>query len=330
LSQLGYNSGGVLMRLSFQKTAQPLSDAMREIDQYFKTEEQQDSAPQEAKKVVSEDKVASTSKPAAPSSQSNDPMSKELASTGVASSATTTEGPSTTQHIPGADGAMDTDEPISPGSRPVTIFSPSTSSTPLAALRPDSEADYMPDIANAIAHQRRLKTLGENKRLPSDQELEEKAATEEAKVTAVKSIKIKVRFPDDFSAEWGFRPEDSGAGLYAAVRGVMANSSAPFRLMLPGRTPIEDKDNIKLIKGYGLRGNHLVHFNWDDKVPADVRRQPLLKASAAGQAQQVVVPDVPEIEVEDERPSAPAPKPRDDGEGSGSKRPKWLKGFGKK
>jgi tether containing UBX domain for GLUT4 len=102
--------------------------------------------------------------------------------------------------------------------------------------------------------------------------------------------------------------------------------------MLPGRTPIEDKDNIKLIKGYGLRGNHLVHFNWDDKVPADVRRQPLLKASAAGQAQQVVVPDVPEIEVEDERPSAPvqAPKPRDDGEGSGSKRPKWLKGFGKK
>ncbi|KAI1756523.1 GLUT4 regulating protein TUG-domain-containing protein [Xylaria castorea] len=328
LSQLGYNSGGVLMRLSFQKTDQLLSDAMREIEEYFKSAEQ-DNAPQKNEDISTDGKSASTSEPSALPSEAHPSM---LAPTEVVSPATTTPDPSTTQENAGAN-VMDVDEDISSGLRPVTIFSAPASSTPVAALRPDSEEDYAPDISHAKAHQRLLKSLGENKRLLSDRELEDKAAAEEARVAAVKSIKIKVRFPDNFSAEWTFGPEDTGASLYSEVRDIMANSSTSFRLLLPGaRIVFKDDASSKLIKGYRLSANTLVNFTWDDDVPADIRRQPFLKNSAAGRAQEVFVPEVPEIEVKQERPSAPvqAPAPRNDSEGSGFKKPKWLKGLSKK
>ncbi|KAJ8121789.1 hypothetical protein ONZ43_g1849 [Nemania bipapillata] len=295
LSQLGYNSGGVLMRLSFQKTDRLLSDVMIEIEEYFASEEQRQRAPP-------------SPRPA------------------------TIQNPPTTQGSAGTD-SMDIDEETVSGHRPMTIFSAPSSSTPVAALRPDSEEDYAPDISHAKAHQRLLKSLGENKRLLSDREIEEKAAAEEAKVAAIKSIKVKVRFPDNFSAEWTFGPEDTGASLYSEVRSIMANSSISFRLVLPGaRTTIKDDESSKLIKGYRLSANTLVNFTWDDTVPAEIRRQPFLKSSAAGQAQEVVVPEVPEVEVKQGQPSAPvqAPAPKNDGESSGFKKPKWLKGFGKK
>ncbi|KAI0417504.1 GLUT4 regulating protein TUG-domain-containing protein [Xylaria grammica] len=329
LSQLGYNSGGVLMRLSFQKTAQPLSDAMREIEEYFKPEEQ-GTTPRKLEDTSTEGKSTVTPEPAPAVNEAHDTAPAVSSTTEVVSPPTTNEEPQTTEDTAATD-SMDIDEQSA--HRPVTIFSAPTSSTPIAALRPDSEEDYAPDISHAKAHQKLLKSLGENKRLLSDRELEEKAAAEEAKVAAIKSIKIKVRFPDNFSAEWTFGPDDTGANLYSEVRGIMANISTSFRLVLPGaRTVIKDDGGTKLIKGYRLSTNTLVNFTWDDNVPADIRRQPFLKSSAAGQAREVVVPDVPEIEVKQGEQSAPvpAPKPRNDGEGLSLKKPKWLKGFGKK
>ncbi|KAI1118914.1 GLUT4 regulating protein TUG-domain-containing protein [Nemania sp. NC0429] len=323
LSQLGYNSGGVLMRLSFQKTDQSLSDAMRTIEEYFRSEEQDGAPPpQKTEDASIEKESASTVEEASAPTESVPP-------------------PPTIQEPPSIPDISDVPaqsteegEEISPGHRPFTIFSAPASSTPVAALRSDEDEDYAPDISHAKSHQRLLKSLGENKRLLSDRELEEKAAAEEAKVAAVKSIKIKVRFPDNFSAEWTFGPDDTGASLYGEVRAIMARSSTSFRLVLPGaRTVIRDEAGSKLIAGYRLSTNTLVNFTWDDSVPVDVRRQPFLKSSVAGQAQQVVVPDVPEIEVKQEGPStsAPAaPKPKNDGESSGFKKPKWLKGLGKK
>ncbi|KAI0452768.1 GLUT4 regulating protein TUG-domain-containing protein [Xylaria acuta] len=331
LSQLGYNSGGVLMRLSFQKTDRLLSDAMREIGEYFKSEEQENVL-HKNEGIGVDEKSASASEPAASPNEARCSAPEAPTPTEVVPLAATAKEPTTTQDTAGTN-VMDIDEEMSSGLRPVTIFSAPASSTPVAALRPDSEEDYAPDISHAKAHQKLLKSLGENKRLLSDRELEEKAAAEEAKVAAVKSIKIKVRFPDNYSAEWTFGPEDTGASLYGEVRSIMANSSTPFRLVLPGtRTVIKEDASSKLIKGYRLSTNTLVNFTWDDDVPADIRRQPLLKSSAVGQAQEVFVPEVPEIEVKQEGPSAPAqaPAPRNDSEGSGFKKPKWLKGFGKK
>jgi len=84
-----------------------------------------------------------------------------------------------------------------------------------------------------------------------------------------------------------------------------------------------------------MSANTLVNFVWNDEVPADVRRQPFLTGGVAGQAQKVVVPNVPEVEVADDRSagqgsSPAASRPRNDGEGSNLKKPKWLQGFGKK
>ncbi|KAI0102917.1 GLUT4 regulating protein TUG-domain-containing protein [Nemania sp. FL0031] len=330
LSQLGYNSGGVLMRLSFQKTDRPLADAMREIQEYFKSEEQE-SAPQKTEDIAMGGVSTSTSEPSGTPSEGQGSAPEVSALSESIPQAVIPQELPTAQDTSGADTAS-MGEGASSGHRPVTIFSAPASSTPIAALRPDAEEDFAPDISHAKAHQRLLKSLGENKRLLSDRELEEKAAAEEAKVAAIKSIKVKVRFPDNFSAEWTFGAEDTGANLYSEVRNIMANSSTSFRLVLPGaRTAITDDGSSTLIKGYRLNTNTLVNFTWDDKVPADIRRQPFLKSSAAGQAQEVVVPDVPEVEVKPEQ-SAPiqAPPPKSDGDSSGFKKPKWLKGFGKK
>ncbi|KAI1333380.1 GLUT4 regulating protein TUG-domain-containing protein [Xylariaceae sp. FL0255] len=324
LSQLGYNSGSVLLRLSFQATEQPLARAMAEIEQYFKSEEPSitqtpEEQPSASAVQAPESATASLRETAGPVESANQPSRVETSQPKPTSS----------------DGAMDIDENSTSEQRSVKIFSAPTSSTPLAASQAVRDEDYTPDISHAKSHQKLLKSLGENKRLLSDQELEQKAAAEEAKVTAIKSIKIKVRFPDNFAAEWNFGPADSGANLYTEVRGQMANSSLPFRLVLPGaaRTTIKDDDGSKLIRGYGMKAATLVNFVWDDGVPADVRRQPFLKDSAASQAQNLIVPDVPEIEVADDSKNAgpvEAPKPRNDGEGSVLKKPKWLKGFGKK
>ncbi|KAI0013475.1 putative UBX domain protein [Xylariaceae sp. FL0662B] len=329
LSQLGYNSGGVLMRLSFQKTDKTLVDAMSEISQFFKTEEEETKARESASETEKKNDIV------APSNDS--PPTKTPAAEAEESSSTQVDGevPPTTTQAPSTD-AMDVDEPAPSDHRPVTIFSAPTSGTPAAALRADGDEAFAPRIDHAQAHQRLLKAAGENKRLASDQELEEKAAAEAAKVAAVKSVKIKVRFPDNFSAEWPFGPEDTGATLYAEIRRLMANERAPFKLVLPpGKTVIRDDSGPsgRLISGYRLSANTLVNFMWADEVPNDIRKQPFLKVSAAGKATEVVVPDVPEVEVEDQaRPAAPAPapKPRADGDGSGFKKPKWLKGFGKK
>ncbi|KAI0135430.1 GLUT4 regulating protein TUG-domain-containing protein [Daldinia grandis] len=339
LSQLGYNSGGVLIRLSFQKTDKTLVDAMGEMGQFFKTEEANRQKAQESSSEPKTDNEAAPSTDAPPSDSLMDDPSAETPET---------DATNTTQHdntdlssaaqAPLADDAMDVDVP-SADNRPVTIFSAPDSGTPIAALREESDEAFAPRIEHAQAHQRLLKTAGENRRLLSDKELEEKAAAEAARVAAVKSIKIKVRFPDNFSAEWPFGPDDTGATLYAEIRKIMANETVPFKLVLPpGKTSIKDDDSpaSKLIGGYRLNSNTLVNFMWDDKVPAEIRKQPFLKNSAAGHAQQVVVPDVPEVVVEDEAGpnaaniSVPAPKPRGEGEGSGFKKPKWLKGFGKK
>ncbi|GAP83447.1 putative UBX domain-containing protein [Rosellinia necatrix] len=330
LSQLGYNSGGVLMRLSFQRTDRSLSDAMREIEEYFKSDEQ-DGAAKQTGGPSTEDKSENAPEPSTVRNETQDSVPEvSVPADAVLPPVTNQELPATQETAPASD--MDIDYEISPGARPVTIFSAPSSSTPVAALRVDSEEDYAPDISHAKAHQRLLKTLGENKRLLSDRELEEKAAAEEARVAAIKSIKVKVRFPDNFSAEWTFGPQDTGASLYTEVRGIMANSATLFRLVLSGtRTIIEDNDG-NLIRGYRLKTNTLVNFTWDETTPPDVRRQPLLKGSAAGRAQEVVVPDVPETEVAREEQSAPvqASAPRNDGEGSGFKKPKWLKALGKK
>ncbi|KAI1088546.1 putative UBX domain protein [Rostrohypoxylon terebratum] len=339
LSQLGYNSGSVLIRLSFRKTDYTLADAMAEMSHHFKVEEEDQKADEASAGSTTNNNTASSSThtvppddvPSVPSTNNTEESESRPTIKEEGTDSSTIAQPPTTH-----SDAMDIDPP-SADHRPVTIYSAPESNTPAAVLRTESDDAFAPRIEHAQAHQRLLKAAGENQRLLSDKELEAKAAAEAAKVAAIKSIQIKVRFPDNFSAVWPFGPDDTGAALYAEIRKVMANDTAPFKLALPpGKTVIRDDNSpsSKLISGYQLKSNTLINFMWDDKVPNEVRRQPFLKDSAAGRAQKIVVPDEPADVVDDAGPSSyvptPAPKPNSGGDSSGFKKPKWLKGLGGK
>lgn len=340
LSQLGLDAGSQMIQLSFRSTEQTLGDAMNEISQFFREEE-------EIQKTANEPAPAPESSAAAVPTPagSADNMEAEATQPQDLQKSGNDEVPQETPTTHPADRAGDTmvvDEPEATSRdvlNPVGIFSAPTSATPVAASIDLPDHYYTPTIAHAQAHQQKLLESAVNKRLKSDAEIEAQARAEEAKIAAVKTITVKVRFPDQTSAHWKFGPDDTGATLYKAVRSVMANDAAPFKLVLPGpptvSSHIKDEAGVKhsLIKGYRLSGSVLLNLSWEDQVPQAVKKSSFLKPEFASQATKVEVPDIPVVdEPEPSVPQAPPPKPQSSGEGSGSvkKVPKWLKGLGGK
>ncbi|OAQ96609.1 hypothetical protein LLEC1_03709 [Akanthomyces lecanii] len=244
----------------------------------------------------------------------------------------TREEPSVT---PAAAPVLESKDPF----EPVSVYLAPSNDTPAAALAPAQESDFTPTVAHAKLHQSQLQQNSRNKRLLSDKELEEKAAEEQARVAAIKSVLVKVRFPDQTSSEWQVDHSSTGAFLYGAVRHVMADPALPFHLVLPGgssggKNTIKDDAGPKhrLIAGYKLQGRVLINLVWDDEVPATKRKLPFLSANVAKQGQAIKVPELPEYEAEEV--TAPAPKgessePKESGDVKVGKVPKWLK-LGKK
>ncbi|KOS21198.1 Tether containing UBX domain for GLUT4 [Escovopsis weberi] len=351
MSQLGHNSGNVLIRLSFRRTDQTLYDAMAEMGRFFKEEEQQQ---QQAEGVVTgQGEKEEETAPAQQHQPTVDGVvTGDLALTDTPP--TSGEPPSVQGHqgaTPEAPGnAHDTprsDSSPAPQNQyePVGVFLAPSGSTPAAALAPVEENDFTPTIAHAQLHQQRLQDSSRNKRLPSDRELQEKEDLERARIAAVKSVLVKVRFPDNTSSDWQVGPADTGAFLHAAVRHVMASPEQPFHLAVSGgaRTAIKDDADPRrhgLVGAYRFAGRVLVNLVWDDGVPPEVRRRPFLRGGVASQAQAVKVQDIPVSAAEDEEPDGGAggpaaaaasgrPTRRDEGDGAAKKVPKWFK-FGKK
>lgn len=335
LSQMGYNSGSVLIRLTYKTTEQTLYEAMEEISQAFKDAQAPD--------AETKGELAQAADPASkPSASEDTPMvdaqpesvpsnaQPEPPTAGTAEESKSTDQPAQTDGGPAFNGPSDAD-PF----KPVNVFLAPSGTTPAAALAPVAETDFTPTVAHAQLHQQRLQDNSRNKRLLSDKELEEKAAAEEAKIAAVKSVLVRVRFPDNTSSEWQVGPAQTGAFLYEAVRHVMAHKGQAFHLVLPGgKTVIKDDDSPRhsLIKGYKLAGRVLVNFVWEDSVSADVKKQPFLNSSVAQQGQKVQVPEVPQATEEEEEHVAAPPEPKKEKrseDGGGKKIPKWLK-LGKK
>lgn len=341
-------TGSQLIELSFKATDKTLSEAMQETSQFFKDEEAAEAKEKE-----------SVSKPTVPAAVEASPVPISSGAVPPTEAATNIhrvstqeapqtesgekETPSTMKSVESAD-AMDVDDsPKVPHDplKPVGIYSAPTNFTPAAASVDVPDSVYMPTIAHAQAHQQKLLESAVNKRLKSDAELEAEAREQEAKVAAVKTVSVKVRFPDETSAEWIFGPDDTGATLYKAVRTVMANDTAPFKLVLPGppTTANHIKDDVgekhKLIRGYRMSRKVLVNFAWDANVAPSLKKQPFLKSAFASQAKAVEVQDVPMVDDEPEPRMAPqstSSKPQSSGDtgGSAKKIPKWLKGLGGK
>lgn len=337
LSQMGYNSGSVLIRLSYKITDQTLYEAMEQIGQFFKDESKTSEASTQQKESQEEAPVAAPSEDAPmedaqpnPASNTEEPQQPPPPSS---------EGAAPVVQDP--DGTPNNDATSSdPGQhdpfRPVNVFLAPSGTTPAAALAPMSETDFTPTAAHAQLHQARLQENSRNKRLLSDKELEEKAAAEDARIAAVKSVLVRVRFPDNTSSEWQVGPVETGAFLYEAVRHIMASKGEPFHLVLPGSKDIIKDDSSprhSLIRGYKLSGRVLVNLVWEDSVKPDVRKKPFLTSTIAQQGQAVKVPEVPQVAEEEETaaalPAEPKKESKSSGDGMGKKIPKWLK-LGKK
>lgn len=377
LSQLGLTSGSHMIQLSFKSTDKTLNDAMQEISQFFKEEEKAEAKEKSAVAGASSTQanslldapnpdsfdgtslqaplVAGTGEAAAVSSQVLDPTQSttppvdavvvsvdEPAEKGVSKKADAMEVDDGNTQPPRETGDEDQDPgPSTSSLEPVSIFSAPTNSTPAAAAIDVPDSAYTPTIAHAQAHQQNLLASSVNKRLKSDAELAAEAEAAEAKAAAVKKIDVKVRFPDETSAQWNFGPKDAGATLYKAVRGVMANDSAPFKLVLPGvpspSNLIRDEDGVKhnLVRSYKMSGRVLVNVVWENEVSHDIKEAPFLKDSFASQARRVELPQAPQEDDEGES-SAPAPAPvaptqSQKGDSSGGRKmPKWFKGLTKK
>lgn len=338
LSQLGHNSGNVLVRLWFRRTDQKLHETMEQIGAFFKEEEKEK---QEEQQKQEEKENAASSVPEDMPKDSPADVDAHMAEAPAESISNTAEA----QEEPAPEATQDPTSSIQSETKkldlqsrlePINVFLAPANSTPAAALAPVEEGDYMPTAAQAQLHQTRLLESSRNKRLLSDREIEEREAAEQAKIDAVKSVLIKVRFPDNSSSDWQVDPSDTGAFLYQAVRHVMANDGQSFHLVIPGsKTVIKDEDTPKhnLIRAYKLSGRVLVSLVWNDDVPKEAREQPFLKAKYAQQGQTIKVPEIPTVEDDKAGPSAapqvqkaPAKEGRD---GSGMEMPKWLK-LGKK
>jgi tether containing UBX domain for GLUT4 len=314
LSQLGHNSGNVLIRLTFKKTEQTLFDTMEQISQFFKETE-----------------------PPVPAEVSV-PEQPQESDTPMANAPETATKDEPTEHQAPPDQKTVAEESATTGRdeyEPVNVFLAPSGNTPAAALAPPDETDYTPTIAHAQLHQSRLQNSSRNKRLLSDKELEEKAAEEEARISAINSVLVKVRFPDNTSSDWEIDHSATGAFLYSAVRHVMARPEQPFHLVLPGsKNVIKDDSSPRhnLIHVYKLTGRVLVSLVWEDSVPASQRRLPFLQSNVAKQGQEIKVPEPPKAEADNTATNVAPPSSNDKEDQpkkDGKKMPKWLK-LGKK
>lgn len=197
--------------------------------------------------------------------------------------------------------------------------------------------DFAPTVAHAQLHQARLQESSRNRRLPSDKELEQQAAAEEAKIAAITSVLVRVRFPDNTSSDWQIDQASTGAFLYDAVRHVMAMKDFPFHLVISGGTKVikdDASEKNRLVKAYKFAGRVLVNLVWDDSVTKDLRKQPFLQSSTAKNAQEIRMPDLPtHVEEKAEPDLLVKQETKKEGrilDSDGKKKiPKWLK-LGKK
>lgn len=202
LSQLGLNSGSVLLRLSFRATHTPLEEAMIQIDEYFKSVEGETTSGVHASSVGN---VESAPEPSDPVLDGDTDMPSPPESQPVPSEEPVLQSsrPDNDDHgdVPLETSMMSPSSPseqtvTGPSQRPMTVYAPPSTTVPAATRHPHNERDYEPTTDHAKRHQSRLIDYGRNKTLPSDAELASQAEAQKKKVAEVKEVKIKVRFPD--------------------------------------------------------------------------------------------------------------------------------------
>ena len=331
---LGVNSGSVLVRLTFRKTEQPLEEAMAEIGEYFKSEEETGSgatgsgtAPAAVEGITEAIARIDSEEPPEVDTEMNDQTTAA------------TEDSLVTPSKRPAPVAVE-EAVLGPNQRPISIYAAPSSAVPKAALQPHNDSDYEPTIAHAKLHQSRLLNKSQNQRLLGDAELEQLEKEKAEKLATVTKVDIKLRFPDQTTTVASFTAEETAGFLYDFVTNLIAAEDQPFKLVWNGRGPQtvprdEKNSNKKLIKDLGLEGRVVVNLVWEDGASEAARKAPTLKQKYGDKAQEVAVPEVAEVEAKsaDVTPTVDKGKEKEntgDGGGKGKGIPKWLKGLSKK
>ncbi|MCJ1276842.1 hypothetical protein MMC21_004649 [Puttea exsequens] len=345
LAQLGFNSGSVLLRLSFRATDRPLEEAMQQIGEYFQSVEGEATGGAHASSVGNMETTPESSEPILDSETVDQPSPAEPQSPAGDAIGT----PLSAQPNDYEDKQTPAERPTSfpatspppeqtvtgPSQRPITIFAAPSTSTPAAAKHAFNEKDFEPTIDHAKIHQSRLAQKGRNKTLPSDAELAAQADAQAKKNETVKSVQIKVRLPDQMAVLGTFSALDTTVTLYDFVKNLLAKDDQPFSLNFisnKGPTAIPKEGNTRLVAGLGMVGGVLVNMHWDEGASNEARIGKSLKGEYEEKATQIAVKQPEEVEVEDKDPAA---KKVNAGDGGGKKSikggmPKWFKGIGKK
>lgn len=332
---LGVNSGSVLVRLTFKKTEQPLEEAMVEIGQYFKSEEEAQSGAtgSETTPVVEVEGITE----AIAKMDSAEPSGED---TDMKDQTTAVLGDSLVTPSKRPAPVTPEEAVLGPNQRPISIYAAPSSAVPKAALQPHNEDDYEPTIAHAKLHQSRLLNRSQNQRLLGDAELDQLGKEKAEKLATMKKVEIKLRFPDQTTTVVSFTAEETAGFLYDFVKNLIAAEDQPFKLVWNGKGPQtvpRDKKSSekKLIKDLGLEGRVVINLVWEDGASESARKAPTLKQKYADKAREVAVPEVPEVEAkaEDVTPTVDKGKGKENSEDSGGKGkgiPKWLKGLSRK
>ncbi|KAK0731100.1 GLUT4 regulating protein TUG-domain-containing protein [Lasiosphaeris hirsuta] len=297
LSQCGINSGSMVLRIFFHRTEKTLSDALQEMDLYMN--EVDPEKPREQAKA--ETQVTPTVSETKEEIVSGDtPMPDFTASETVEKGNDTAVTSDKPTNAPADSDALSVGEPSTSIAnvdhlQPTGVFSAPEYSTPVAAQIYEDDSVYEPTIAHAQLRQQQLLTRTQNTRLKSDAELAAIEAEKVAKLAKITKVDVKVRFPDQTSAQWTINPEDTGSFLYQAIRGVMAHPQEPFKLVMSGPNGGPIFDNAKpIIASYGLKTRELLNLLWEDAVSQNARSAPFLNDKAASRALAVPVPTVPQ------------------------------------
>ena len=366
MAKLGYNSGSVLVRLSFRRTEEPLEEAMLRIEGYFKsvdndtpkTVESQGSSAVTGTVVQQEQGQGQDQEEQQPKKHKTTPETTEEVQEAPVAPVESTQPPvqhpapessATPAHASEAAPTFSSLPPAS--SRPVTVFSPPTGNTPVAAQTAYNENDYVPTTDQALAHQKRLNQFSRPNRLLSDAEIAAKSKAEEERLSTVQNVDVKVRFPDQSQVVATFGKQDTGKSLYDFVRTCLTDALAgesfaityspnTSRPGLGGRniqSTIPESDKSLLIKDLGLAGRVLVNFSWVAGTSPATRgaETSLLKPELQSQAQNLKIEQPPELPDDTtESSTTPAgPSSSTSGERRPLKKgavPKWLKLPGKK
>jgi tether containing UBX domain for GLUT4 len=345
LSQCGIDGAitrRVLLRVEFRGSETPLHEAMAAISEYVKDTEEPKPEATAPPVTVKPEAGASTEQTARatlviPAVPTDAPVApSEEKKTEAARVEAAPEDLMDIDSQPSAGPASSTSK-ATDTLRPTQVFTAPTSSTPAAALTQDDDSIFEPSIAHAKLRQMQLQQRSQNMRLKSDEELAKIAAEQASKLAEVKTVTIRVRFPDSWSAQWPCGQAQTGAFLHSAVRSVMRHPNQPFKLVVPGvNTAIEDSDRQTLIAGNKFKGNVLVNLIWEQGTSDAAKKEPFLTQEWVGLAKKIVVPELPKTEEEVEGDLAPrrtqqTAKPQASDETSvGKKISKLFPGLGKK